>query len=174
MLLIIETVSILPWLYYKHLIIFTYHLILRKWCLFHLLPCDFISFIVYHVILVFICNMMLNVCFLCWEISLIRNVIYPHPCVWMCLFVFVSSILLRKILKFQFYSHDKPFKVWHNGISLFSWSFFLSLRTKRKIIFFSFFPLSKQHKGEYSHHFAIFHLLSPSPSLVLSTVSYQI
>ncbi|XP_023900496.2 uncharacterized protein LOC112012337 [Quercus suber] len=47
------------------LIIFFYHLILRKWCLFHLLPCDFISFIVYHVILVFICNMMLNVCFLC-------------------------------------------------------------------------------------------------------------
>lgn len=47
------------------LIIFTYHLILRKWCLFHLLPCDFIIFIVYHIILVFVCNMMLNVCFLC-------------------------------------------------------------------------------------------------------------
>ena len=73
------------------LIIFTYHLILRKWCLFHLLPCDFISFIVYHVILIFICNMMLNVCFLCSEISLIRNVIYPHPCVCMCLFVLAQG-----------------------------------------------------------------------------------
>lgn len=30
------------------------------------------------------------------------------------------KMALRKILKFQFYSHDKPFKFWHNGISLFS------------------------------------------------------
>lgn len=29
------------------------------------------------------------------------------------------KMALRKILKFQFYSHDKPFKFWHNGISLF-------------------------------------------------------